>query len=47
MPILAKQVGTIATYSGWSNREMQVMNLRLANGEMYLRYGAPHHQNIR
>lgn len=35
MPIVAKQVATATAYSGWSNRETWVMNLWLANDEMY------------
>lgn len=35
MPIVAKQALTVSTYSGWSNRETWVMNLRLVNDETY------------
>lgn len=35
MPIVAKQTATVATCSGWSNRETWIMNLRLVNDETY------------
>ena len=35
MPIVAEQTATVATYSGWSNRETWIMNLWLANDETY------------
>lgn len=35
MSIVAEQAATVATYSGWSNRETWVMNLWLANDETY------------
>ena len=35
MPIVAEQTATVATYSGWSNREAWIMNLWLANDETY------------
>ena len=35
MLVVAEQTATVATYSGWSNRETWVMNLWLANDETY------------
>lgn len=35
MSIVAEQAATVATYSGWSNREAWIMNLWLANDETY------------
>ena len=35
MPIVAEQTATVATYSGWSNREAWIMNLWLATDETY------------
>ena len=35
MLVVAEQTATVATCSGWSNRETWVMNLWLANDETY------------